>query len=138
MKKLHVAFALPFVWLMGCSTLPKADYSDPKLSPETVLITYHVKAGKEFDMEQVLEHAWKIYTAEHLVFPEPHLLLLDRGNAERPRLTEVFTWVSHSAPDHAPASVRDIWSQMQSLCEARDGHDGLEISEVEMIGPKKW
>ena len=89
-------------------------------------------------MQQVLERAWKIYTAEHLVFPETHTLLLDRSVSGKPRIIESFTWVSHTAPDHTPDSVKEIWNQMQALREARDGHDGLEGGEVEMIGPKKW
>jgi len=44
--------------------------------------------------------------------------------------------VSHNAPDHAPESVKAIWRQMQSLCEARDGHDGLEGGEVEILVPE--
>jgi hypothetical protein len=117
--------------------VPKADYSDPKRSPETVLVIYQVKPGKEFEMEGVLERAWKIYTREHLVFPRPHTVLLDRSEANKPRIIETFTWVSRSIPDNAPDSVKDIWSQMQALCENRDGHNGLEIGEVEIIGPKK-
>jgi len=40
--------------------------------PETVLITYHVKPGKEADLEEVLRRGWKIYRKEHLVFARPH------------------------------------------------------------------
>lgn len=138
MKIIFVLLVLSLVGLTGCSSVPKANYSDEKHSPETVLITYHVKAGKEWEMEKVLERAWKIYANKHLVFPEPHTLLLDRSVEAKPRIIESFTWVSHSAPDHAPDSVKEIWNQMQALCEARDGHGGLEGGEVQAIGPKKW
>src|SRR4051812_34680662 len=138
MKTLHLLSVLTLASLTACSTInhEKHDASDAKHSPETVLITYHVKAGKEADLEQVLARAWSIYTAEHLVFPRPHIIVRDKEAGDKPRVVEIFTWVSHSAPDHAPDSVKEIGNQMQALCEARDGHGGLEGGEVEMIEPK--
>ena len=92
--------------------------------------------GKEAEFEQVLARAWSIYTAEHLVFAKPHVIVRDGEGTSKPRFVEIFTWVSHSAPDHAPDSVKNLWNEMQSLCEARDSHGGLEGGEVEIIEPK--
>jgi hypothetical protein len=127
-------FALLLASLTACSTMQHRPHeaSDPKKSPETVLITYHVKPGKEVEMEAVLRREWEIYQKENLVFA-PHLVLRDKDAGDKPRLVEVFTWVSHSAPEHAPDSVKAIWADMQALCEPRDGHVGLEGGEVEVL-----
>jgi len=107
----------------------------PKSDPETVLVTYHVKSGKEADFQELLSRAWGIYRKEHLVFAQPHVIVQDKESGEQPRFIEIFTWVSHSAPEHAPDSVKTIWDQMQSLCEARDGHGGLVGGEVDLLAP---
>lgn len=137
MKISHFVFVAFLMSLTACSTTRvNSAAADSKDSPETVLITYHVKAGKEAEMEAVLRRAWEIYRKEHLVFAEPHLIARDQESGGKPRMVEVFTWVSHSAPDHAPDSVKAVWNDMMALCEARDGHGGLEGGEVELLAPK--
>ena len=121
------------VLLSSCSTAKHGP--DAKSQPETVLITYHVKPGRESDLETVLQHAWKIYREQHLVFERPHVIVRDTDGPDKSRVVEIFTWVSHSAPDHAPEAVKSAWNEMHDLCEARDGHGGLEGGEVEMWEP---
>jgi hypothetical protein len=134
MKSNHLAFALTLVLLTGCAiTKPEGKNSS---APETVLITYRVKSGSEVEFEQVLSQAWQIYRQEHLVFAQPHLIVRDKEN-DKPRFVEIFTWISHDAPDHAPDSVKKIWEKMMSLCEKRDGHGGLEGGEVEIVQPSR-
>ena len=102
-----------------------------------VLITYHVKSGHEGELQAVLLQAWKIYQREHLVFAEPHVIVRGAEDGDKARFVEVFTWVSHAAPEHAPDSVNAIWGQEQSLCEARSGHTGIEGGEVEFVVPAR-
>ena len=131
-------FAFFLISLIGCSTTKSRDTGGAaKGDPETVLITYHVKPGKEAEFQDVLSRAWGIYRKEHLVFAQPHLIVQvkDGGDTSRTAVTEIFTWVSHAAPDHAPASVKKIWDQMQSLCETRDGRRGIEGGEVDLLAP---
>jgi hypothetical protein len=118
--------------LTSCSTPSK----HPESSPETVLVTYHVKAGKEAELQAVLSHAWEIYQKEHLVFAQPHVIVREEEQDDKTRLVEIFTWVSHEAPEHAPDAVKKIWDAMQALCEARNGHGGLEGGEVGLVAPK--
>jgi hypothetical protein len=138
MKISRYSFVVLLLLLTACSTLqPKArDSSKAKPVPETVLITYRVKSGKETELEQALFRAWEIYRREHLVFAEPHLIVRDVGKSDKPRVVEIFTWVSHSAPEQVPDSVKSLWTDMQALCEPRDGHSGLEGGEVEILTPK--
>jgi len=117
----------------GCSTM---NTTGGKGDPETVMITYHVKAGKEAELQAALASAWHIYTTEHLVFAEPHLVVWAAEDGDKTRFVEIFTWRSHSAPDHAPDAVKKIWEQEQALCEARKGHTAIEGGEVELVGGK--
>jgi len=99
------------------------------------MVTYHVKAGKSDELRAVLAQAWEIYRREHLVFAQPHVVVREPEDAGAVRYVEIFTWVSHAAPEHAPEAVKTIWNQEQSLCEARKGHSGIEGGEVELVVP---
>ena len=137
MKTLHIFFFLSLVALAACSSVPKAGSSNEKDPPETVEITYHIQPGRETEFQALLNRAWTVYNKEHLVVPQTHFIVTTREYGNRPRIVETLTWVSHSALDHAPNSVTDLWNQMQDLCEARGGHDGLEINELKTMAPKK-
>ena len=97
------------------------------------MVTYHIKPGKEAEFQAVLSRAWRIYRTQHLVFAQPHILVRDVEDANKPRFVEIFTWMSHAIPEHAPDAVKGIWEQEQSLCEARSGHTGIEGGEVELL-----
>jgi hypothetical protein len=129
MKSVNSLVAISLLALSGCSTTHPA--GDAKADSETVLVTYHVKPGKEAELKATLSRAWQIYRTEHLVFAEPHIVVRDTEDGDKTRFTEVFTWVK--SPDHAPESVKAVWQQEQSLCEARSGHTGIEGGEVELI-----
>jgi hypothetical protein len=128
---------LPVIVLSGmsaCST-NLANRQPTRSDTETVMITYHVKTGKEREFRAVLTQAWQVYTQDHLVMSEPHVVVRDTEEGAKVRFVEIFTWVSHDAPDHAPEAVRAIWQQEQSLCEARSGHSGIEGGEVDCVAP---
>jgi hypothetical protein len=134
----HLLFALPLVLLTACSTTEPAKNPDASAaSPETVLITYHVKPGKEKELQEVLSRVWKVYRQEHLVLAHPHVVVQDKENGDKTRMVEIFTWVSSNAPvrAHDSVAVKTFWDQMHSLCEGRDGHDGLEGGAVGLITP---
>ena len=135
MRTVHYLFNFSLVALTACSTMRPARHDSAKADPETVLITYHVKSGKEAELQAVLSRAWEIYRREHLVVAEPHIVLRDTEDGDKIRIIEVFTWISHAAPDHAPESVKTIWQQEQSLCEARSGHTAIEGGEVDLLIP---
>src|SRR5262245_58638227 len=112
--------------LTGCSTTHN---SSGKTNPETVLVTYHVKAGKEAEFRELLARAWETYRRDRLVFAEPHIIVQDTEDGGKPRLVEIFTWVSRSIPEYAPDSVKAIWKQEESLCERRGERYGIEPGE---------
>ena len=135
--KQSFVFALAMAFVTACSTAPhRQNHTSSESSPETVLVTYRVKPGKEQQLAATLSRAWDVYRKERLVFAQPHVIIREREEGDKHRFIEMFTWVSHDAPDHAPDSVKNIWDQMQLVCETRDGHKGLEGGEVEILVPK--
>jgi hypothetical protein len=120
--------------LTGCSTTRSGA---AKGDPETVLVTYRVRAGKEAEFRELLARAWEIYRRDHLVFSEPHVVVQDNEEQGKPRFVEIFTWVSRSIPENAPDSVKAIWKQEESLCERRGEHYGIEPGEVKLIVPSR-
>ena len=107
---------------------------DPK-SPETVLVTYHVKAGSEAAMEKLLrEDHWPLLRRMGFVRESPHVLVKCVEDGGRPCFREVLTWRDHDTPDNAPPEVRAVWDRMHRLVEKRGGPD-IEIEEVELLVP---
>ena len=134
MKAKYFIFVFFLAVLTGCSTTRPS--GSAKADPETMQIVYHARPGKEAELQGALASAWQIYRAQHLVFAEPHIIIRDTEDGTKARFVEVFTWVSRAIPEHAPDAVQKVWGQEQSLCEARGGHDGIEIGEVELITGK--
>jgi len=138
MKTAPLLLALSLASLTACSTVkhitPRATREKPD-PPETVIVTYHVKPGQEEQLQDTLARAWTLYQKEHMVAAQPHVIVRDKDAGGTARFLEIFTWASHAAPQHAPDSVKTIWSQMQSLCEPRDGRPGLDGGEVALLLP---
>ena len=128
MNAKYLLFAVFLLALTGCST---TRLGRDRTGSETVLITYHVKSGKEAEFQAVLSQAWDIYRSEQMVFYRPHTVVRDVEDGDKTRFVEVFTWVRK--PDHAPDNVMAIWKQEHSLCEARNGHAEIEGGEVQLI-----
>jgi hypothetical protein len=137
MKNTCTLFLCLLVALAGCATRHSKMHNPMKDSPETVLVTYHVRPGMEKDFEALLARAWAIYRDEHLVHAEPHLLVRDAEEASTIGYVEIFTWVNHSAPQKAPDSVKKIWAEEQAMCEPRAGRAGIGGGEVQLIVPAR-
>jgi hypothetical protein len=118
--------------LAGCSTTHPSDGANA--GSETVLVTYHVQSGKEDEFQKLLTHAWEVYQADGLVYEKPHIVVRNSEDDNKTCFTEVFTWAK--SPDHPSADVSALWKQESSLCEARDGHRGIEGGEVDLVTGK--
>ena len=80
---------------------------------------------------------WQTYRQEKLVFADPHVLVGVKDAGGNTNFVEIFTWISHSAPDHAPDSIKTLWRQMETLCKRPDGKSGIEFAEVQNVTPKR-
>jgi len=103
------------------------------LETETVLSTLRARAGSDDELQKTLSEEWTTLRKLGLVLAEPHLLLKGKDESGKTIFVEVFTWRDHDAPDHAPAEVRAIWKHLESLCEARLGHRGIEFPAFEIV-----
>ena len=118
----------------GCATgAPTDKSSGASDTPETMLVSYHVKPGKEAAFQDALARSWAVCRREKLVVARPHLVVREKDDAGRTRFVESFTWVSHAAPDNAPPELKVRWKELESLCEPRDGKNGIDGSEVETV-----
>jgi len=136
MKLAYFLLVLTVLSLNACCTTSGTRQGSAKSDPEAVLVTYHVTVGKEAEFQELLSRIWQVYRTEHLVFAEPHVIVRDTEGGDKTRFVEIFTWVSHSAPEHALDAVKKLWEQEQSLCEARNGHTGIEGGEVQIVAGK--
>jgi len=139
MKISPVLPVLLLIALASCSTgkhLAPRRTPPPKADPpETVIVTYHVIAGQEAPLQETLARAWTLYQKENMVLYQPHVIVRDKESGGQTRFIEIFAWISHAKPAHAPDSVKTIWNQMQSFCEPRDGRPGLDGGEVDLLNP---
>jgi hypothetical protein len=100
---------------------------------ETVLSTLRARVGSEDELQKTLSQEWSTLRKLGLVLAEPHVLLKGKDESGKTIFVEVFTWRDHDAPDDAPAEVQAIWKHLESLCEARLGHRGIEFPEFEIV-----
>lgn len=128
----------PFLILASLALVAASTFGlggGPK-DPETVVVTYHVRAGKEADMEKLLrEDHWTVLRRMNLVFETPHVLVRGVESGGKPCFIEILTWKSHEIPDAAPPEVQAIWTRMSELVEKRDGKAAIEIDEVDPLIP---
>lgn len=95
------------------------------------MVTYRVRSGRDAEFQKLLAHGWDVYRSEQMVFAQPHTIVRHTEDDGKASFVEIFTWVK--APDHAPDSVKAIWNQEQALCEQRNGKNGIEFSEVQLV-----
>ena len=142
MTKTFASIALGIAFLSATTVLDKA-LALPRSAAhfvtaqdsetETVLSTLRARVGNEDELQKTLSQEWSTLRKLGLVLAEPHVLLRGKDESGKTIFVEVFTWRDHNAPDHAPAEVQAIWKHLESLCEARLGHRGIEFPEFEIV-----
>jgi hypothetical protein len=95
-------------------------------TPETVITTYHPKAGKEAELLQVLRDAWSVYTKLNLV-TGTHQLYRATPEGGAAYFVEIFTWRDEAIPDNAPPEVLKVWNAMRTTT------DKLEFAEIKPV-----
>jgi hypothetical protein len=109
--------------------------ADPS-GPETVVVTFHVREGKEAEMEKLLrEDHWPLLRKLSLVRESPHVLVRGKEADGKPYFKEVLTWRDHETPDNVPPEVQAVWKRMYDFVEKRGSADSIEIDEVDLLIP---
>jgi hypothetical protein len=100
--------------------------------PETVVITYQVKADAEAALFRVISEHWRVARHMNLIFPSPHIVL-QGGDKGKRYIVEVLTWRDQSIPDNAPQVITRLWQEMSPYVEPRNGRPGIDISPVNIL-----
>ena len=100
------------------------------------MVVYHVKQGSERQLEGVLNETWRGYEKEHRVHSNPHVLVRVKEDAVHDCFVDIFTLTGFHALEHPSLSIRRLWEQAESLCEARDGERAVQYRDItRMIAP---
>jgi len=101
--------------------------------PETVIITFHAKAGGETELASVIAQHWTNAIERNMVLPSPHLTLRGTEDGNKTYFIEVLTWRDAKIPDAAPDEIKRIWDRMNQLVEARSEKPGLTFVPVSVV-----
>jgi hypothetical protein len=102
--------------------------------PETVVVTYQVKADAETALSRVIAEHWRIARHMNLVRASPHIVLQGGDKANR-YIIEILTWRDGSIPDTAPDAITRLWQEMSKYVEPRGGRPGIDFSPVIVLAP---
>ena len=103
-------------------------------NPETVVVTYQVKADAEAALARVIAEHWRVARHMNLVRASPHIVL-QGGDKQNRYIVEILTWRDGSIPDTAPDAITRLWQEMGKYVEARDGRPGIDFSPVIVLVP---
>jgi len=119
--------------VLAAATMGVLAAQHPAPKPETVVITFHAKAGAEAELARVIEKHWTVAREMKLVNDSPHLTLRRIEEGNKVCFTDIFTWRDAATPDSAPPAIQAIWAQMNQLVESRGGDPGLAIASVAIV-----
>ena len=104
-------------------------------TPETVMATFRVKPGQLKPFLGLLPAYREALRKNNLVTDEPYLVMT--GTEEgRPIVVAIFSWKNHEIPENVPPDIQEYWNQFNNMVENRNGHDGIEFPEMNLILPQ--
>jgi hypothetical protein len=133
MSILYCAMTVTAIVGMAVS-IPRSAAAQPSAMPETVMVTYHAKAGSESALANAIARQWAAAKRLKLVLETPHTLV--RGDEQgKTYFVEIFTWRDANTPDAPPAAIQNIWAEMNQLVESRGGRPGIDFAAVSAVAP---
>ena len=115
-------------------SIPRPAIAQSSAMPETVMVTYHAKAGSEAALANAIAKQWAAANRLKLVLETPHTLV--RGEEQsKTYFVEIFTWRDANTPDAPPAAIQNIWAEMSQLVESRGARQGIEFAAVSVVAP---
>ena len=88
--------------------------------PETVVATFHAKAGAEAALARVIADHFSVARRLNLVLAQPHVTVRT-SEGDKTAFIDIFTWKNGSVADDAPPAILAIWTEMAKLTEPRGG-----------------
>jgi hypothetical protein len=114
--------------------IPRSAAAQPSAMPETVMVTYHAKAGSEAALANAIARQWATANRLKLVLETPHTLV--RGDEQgKTYFVEIFTWRDAKIPDAPPETIQSIWAEMNQLVESRGSRPGIDFATVSAVAP---
>jgi len=97
--------------------------------PETVIATFHAKAGAETALAKAVADHFVTARRLNLVLAEPHVTVR-MSEGDKTAFVDIFTWRDGSLADNAPQAIQAIWAEMAKLTEPRGGKSAIDIVPV--------
>jgi hypothetical protein len=122
----------------GCaSSSQRARMNRPETRPVPALVTiiYHVKPGAENQLKELLDRAWETYQRQQMVYDRPHICVRIKEDSEHVRFVEIFSWAGAFTAEYPSETVKNLWAQINALCEDRNGNRGMEVRSAETLLP---
>jgi hypothetical protein len=132
-NRIGVALLVLSLAILAFPFLRPTKITHAQSNTETVIATYQAKQGREEDLLKLLAKHWATIHRLGMVLDQPHLVLRGKDDSGKTYFVEILTWDDPETPDHAPAEVRAIWNEMQTMVEPRLGHQGIEFPEVHVV-----
>jgi hypothetical protein len=120
-------------FLLAAASLVPVSRAQQAREPETVIVTFHAKAGGEAELASVIAKHWASVVQRNMVLRSPHLTLRETEDGNKTYFIEVFTWRDAKIPDTAPEEIKKIWDRMNQLVESRGGKPGLVFDAVSLV-----
>jgi hypothetical protein len=125
--------AITVIAILGLAvSIPPSAAAQSNATPETVMVTYHAKAGSEAALANAIARQWAAANRLKLVLETPHTLV--RGEEQgKTYFVEIFTWRDANIPDAPPAAIQNIWAEMNQLVESRGARPGIDFAAVSEV-----
>jgi hypothetical protein len=101
--------------------------------PQAVMVRYQVRAGSEAEFEKICAEAWQTYLRLGLIRTMPHVVLRGRDETGAVYFLELVPWKDRAITENPPPEVRALWPRLDAVCEARQGHRGIEFPDLQVM-----
>ena len=101
--------------------------------PETVMVTYHAKAGSEEELARVLARHWATARDMNLMLAAPHVMVRGTEGGGKTYFVEIATWRDESIPDAAPVMSATLPRRSSDMGGNR-AHDEIMTRNGHMNG----
>jgi hypothetical protein len=101
--------------------------------PQAVIVRYQVRAGSEDEFQTICAEAWQMYLRLGLIHDRPHVMLRAKDEAGATYFLELVPWKDRAITNNPPPEVGALWTRLQAVCEARQGHRAIEFPDFQVM-----
>ena len=101
--------------------------------PNAVMVRYQVREECEAEFQAICAEGRQTNLRLGLIREMPHLLLRGKDESGKPYYLELVPWIDRAVTGNPPEAVRELWGRLEAVCEARPGHRGIEIPDLQIL-----